>query len=148
VGGPLFIVAIIAGLNLPVYAQVPAPPPGQYVFVSIPDRRVSYEWGGVVHIAVIGARGSFRVEKELSLLEALGSRRSPIGDVMGFPKPVKAYEYRSGRLILGTFTNGEFVPEAGSTVKKFEDYKYGNEPWIWNLPGYFVRKDQVEPKPK
>jgi hypothetical protein len=60
--------------------------------------------------------------------------------------PKRVYEYRSGRLILGVMTaEGHFLPDVGSTVIKFGDYKYGPEAVpIWNLPGNFMRRDKLE----
>ena len=41
--------------------------------------------------------------------------------------------------------NGDFVPEIGSKVTRFADFKYSPEaPRIWNLPGYFLRRDELE----
>ena len=56
------------------------------------------------------------------------------------------YEYRSGRLIKGVLDrDGNFVPELGSRIFAFEDYKYGKDaPRIYNLPGYFHKKGSVE----
>ena len=54
------------------------------------------------------------------------------------------YEYRSGALIRGKF-NAEFnfVPEIGSEVIRFEDYRYTKDaPRIYNLPGRFVEKKE------
>jgi hypothetical protein len=40
---------------------------------------------------------------------------------------------------------GNFVPETGSKVIRFEDFKYSPEaPRIWNLPGYFLTIDEIE----
>jgi len=45
--------------------------------------------------------------------------------------------------------DGNFVPELGSKVIKFEDYKYEPDAIrIWNLPGYFMRRDELEGRRK
>jgi hypothetical protein len=63
---------------------------------------------------------------------------------------VKCYEFRSGRLILGeTLEDGRFVPEIGSEVIDFKDYKYSPSAIrIYNLPGSFVEVDPKTGKPK
>jgi hypothetical protein len=60
--------------------------------------------------------------------------------------PFAAYEFRSGRLILGTMTEaGHFVPDADSKIMRFGDYKYGPKAIpIWNLPGRFMAKGEAE----
>ncbi len=64
--------------------------------------------------------------------------------------PGTAYEYRSGRLILGYIDQkGNFVPDLGSKVIAFEDYRPGgNAPPIYNLPGRFVKKGEEKGKDK
>ena len=90
-------------------------------------------------------RGNFRITDKVPKAQTARKfdDRTETG-IFVFPMPTRLYEYRSGRLILGTMmTDGEFVPEAGAKVIKFEDYKCGDDPWIWNLPGYFMRRRLV-----
>lgn len=60
---------------------------------------------------------------------------------MADDKPV--YEYRSGYLIKGIINEHlKFVPELGSKVISFKDYRYSkNAIRIYNLPGEFVDKN-------
>src|SRR5205823_14564030 len=60
------------------------------------------------------------------------NRRVPDGE------PV--YEYRSGRLIKGILdAQGNFVPDLGSKVIDFRDYRYNERAIrIYNLPGRFA----------
>lgn len=62
--------------------------------------------------------------------------------------PGTAYEYRSGRLILGFIDQeGTFIPDLGSKVISIKDYKPGgNAAPIYNLPGKFVKKGEEEGK--
>jgi hypothetical protein len=58
------------------------------------------------------------------------------------------FEYRSGRLVKGVLDReGNFVPDAGSTVLDFKDYRYAPDAVrIYNLPGRFVKKGEAKPK--
>ena len=58
------------------------------------------------------------------------------------------YEYRSGTLIRGIIDDeGDFIPDVGSTVIDFKDYKYSSRaPRIYNLPGKFVQKQPRKAK--
>jgi len=51
----------------------------------------------------------------------------------------KAFEYRSGVLVPGTFgADYNFIPEVGGRIVRFADYEYSLlAPPIYNLPGYF-----------
>src|SRR5207302_9167959 len=59
------------------------------------------------------------------------------------------YEFRCGTLIKGKFDDRlNFIPDVGSTVIAFKDYKYSKDaPRIYNLPGTFVEKTNKKPKP-
>src|SRR5262249_51079484 len=52
------------------------------------------------------------------------------------------YEYRVGNLIKGTLDiEGNFIPELGSEVIPFTDYRYDGEALrIYNLPGKIIPK--------
>src|SRR5438132_1206757 len=56
------------------------------------------------------------------------------------------YEYRSGRLILGELDReGNFVPDVGSKVINFKDYRYRPDGiQIYNLPGRFMKKSEAK----
>jgi hypothetical protein len=56
------------------------------------------------------------------------------------------YEYRSGRLIKGELDKeGDFIPDLGSKVTDFKDYRPGKGvPVIYNLPGRFVKKSEIK----
>jgi hypothetical protein len=58
---------------------------------------------------------------------------------------IEAYEFRSNRLIPGIIHNEEFAPDIEGKVIAFSDYKYSKVARrIYNLPGKFVPKKQVE----
>jgi hypothetical protein len=124
------------------------PPPGTYVYVPRSQREACFQWGEEVHIGTIDARGGFHLRQKVPRAEAfppLGHGPRIPAPPLAFPRPAKVYEFHSGRLILGTMMpDGEFIPEAGSTVIKIEDYKYGQMPLIWNLPGYFKKVDPAD----
>jgi hypothetical protein len=63
------------------------------------------------------------------------------------PGREQVYEYRSGQLIKGELDKeGNFVPELGSKVMSFKDYRAGKEALqIYNLPGRFVKKRVLRP---
>lgn len=54
------------------------------------------------------------------------------------------WEYRSGSLIKGLLkSDGTFVPELGSDITRFKDYKFEKGSLrIYNLPGRFVEKQE------
>jgi hypothetical protein len=111
----------------------------EYEFVPDIGRRVGLICGPRVRrIGKLDAKGDFRVEFELP---GIGSE--PTYTLLNGARPLKAYEYRSGRLILGTMMpDGNFVPEVGSTVIDFKDFHYSPTATpIWNLPGYFKKKE-------
>jgi hypothetical protein len=58
------------------------------------------------------------------------------------------YEFRSGRLIKGEIdAKGYFIPEIGSKVIDFKDYRYRKDgPRIWNLPGRFEKRIKTSKK--
>ncbi|HEY1381904.1 MAG TPA: hypothetical protein VGF55_34205 [Gemmataceae bacterium] len=60
-----------------------------------------------------------------------------------------AFEYRSETLVRGTMDTGVFVADPKAPTIRFQDYKYSpKEPRIWNLPGYFMRRDKLEERRK
>ncbi len=64
------------------------------------------------------------------------------------PGKIPVYEYRSGRLVKGELDKeGNFIPDLGSKVIDFKDYRYSKEaPIIYNLPGRFVPKEKKDQK--
>jgi hypothetical protein len=124
-------------------------PPTEYVFIPDTERLVAIARGGVEAVGKLDAEGNFMqhftVERGRPFSGPYYHLLTPSDQ-----KPRKVYEYRSGRLIKGEQDEkGNFVPEVGSTVTKFEDYKYGPDVIsIWNLPGYFLRRDKLEERRK
>lgn len=129
-----------------------SPTTEQYIFVQNLGRVVA------VH------RGQWMVHGELNSdgeLVAAGKHRAgaPVSNAgwlkhiineLTYDQPKPCYELHSGRLIRGVMTAaGSFVPDVGSRVTKFEDYCYApNALPIWNLPGYFMRRDKLEVRRK
>jgi hypothetical protein len=71
----------------------------------------------------------------------------PSHAVLNFPSG-KAYEYRSGRLVLGELDEeGNFIPKLYSKVIDFKDYRFSETATrIYNLPGKFVKKKDKDAK--
>jgi hypothetical protein len=124
-------------------------PPVEYVFFPVAAMPATFRWDGddgSVRVGSFDAAGEFHLREKFTWgqAHAIGNHAPPTPTIR-IDKPTRAYEFRSGRLILGTLgTDGKFVPEIGSNVVAFADYKHGEDPWIWNLPGYFIRKDKVD----
>jgi hypothetical protein len=120
-----------------------APQTSEYVFVQDVGRFVGIDRGGVLYLGKLDAEGNFVQHevypggKPLSAIPAY----APL--TFFGTKPKQVYEYRSGRLIKGELTpDANFIPAIGSTVIGFEDYQYSPTAIpIWNLPGYFSKKD-------
>jgi hypothetical protein len=122
----------------PSVEGVPAPEV-KFVFVQDTDRRVAIDRGDVELIGKLDEAGNFTEKfKHVKHTFYSGPLYYRINSTDG--KPRKVYEFRSGRLIKGELdTSGNFVPEVGSTVISFKDYKYSPDAIpIWNLPGKFV----------
>jgi uncharacterized protein (TIGR03067 family) len=132
--------------------SAPAPPAEEYVFVRDTDR-----WVGIVKKEICKGK----ISREIRLVGKLDANgdftqvyrfetppsMSPNYTLINLPGPKakKVYEFRSERLIKGDLMlEGNFVPDADSTIVKFEDYKYSPDAIpIWNLPGSFMKKDEA-----
>jgi hypothetical protein len=141
------IAAVCAAIRVPTSSgQTPAK--DDYEFVPDTDRRFAFYRNGFVMVGKLDARGNFIQEKRYrsdSVPEILGC--TPVR----YEESTKVYEFRSGRLIKGgMLPTGVFVPEGGSKVTAFSDYRYGPGAMpIWNLPGYFKRAEKApEPREK
>jgi hypothetical protein len=98
--------------------------------------------GTTYTIGKLDATGRFTPDRKFSPMK-YGSGGSGLSYDMLNDSPGPAYEYRSGRLILGNIdAQGDFIPDLGSKVIPFKDYRPGPDALpIYNLPGKFVRKD-------
>ncbi len=82
-------------------------------------------------------------------LYSIGKRPTSAGfppcKMINSPKG-RAYEYRSGRLIVGELDDkGNFLPDVGSKVISFKDYRYNAKAIrIYNLPGSFKKKGELK----
>jgi hypothetical protein len=140
----LFALAALLPCPAPTGAAA-AEPEEELVFVKDTNRLVAlirYDYEIVGHL---DETGFFTPDPKYRVVR--GGRPGTSGqlDVLN-GSPGTAYEYRSGRLILGEFDqDGNFVPDLGSKVIAFMDYKPGgNAPGIYNLPGRWVRKGEEE----
>jgi hypothetical protein len=140
-------VLVVAGVLFGSKAPSAPVPPDEYVFVLDTSRWLQFDYSDSEEYGQVDTEGRFHVLRKVK--GGLISNRPP-ASLINAAEPYKTYEYRSGRLILGEMTPmGNFVPETGSQVIRFEDYKY--KPGairIWNLPGYFVRRDLLEARRK
>jgi hypothetical protein len=153
---------LIAGTTrISVGCAAPPPPgPNQWIYVEDLERLVAIgRWHGkvapgVFQLGNLDRNGDF-IPSQIGIKSAAidfqgvpvrlinGALVNPSGKLADGEK---AYEYRSGRLTLGRLmTDGIFIPELDSKVTRFEDYVYSPEaPRIWNLPGTYWRRSQIE----
>ena len=114
-----------------------------YVLVPDTSRWVEFFSGATSSIGKLDAEGNFTPGTEY-----VNRPRGPFRSGVRFAEPLNAraeknvYEFRSGRLIKGEIdARGNFIPEVGSKVIDFKDYRYRpGGPRIWNLPGRFEKK--------
>ena len=141
--GGLFLLAALAwqGTAAPIAAE-------QYVFGLDLDRAVGvhrHQWAIFGHLNEDGeliAEG----KRALGTRDKAADWFNHIINDLSYEKPVACYELHSGRLIKGIMTPaGSFVPDVGSQVIRFEDYRYTRDGLrIWNLPGYFMLRREAE----
>jgi hypothetical protein len=130
-------------------------PAGDYEFVRERNRWVEVQrrdrdqlyWS----IGKLDPAGNFVPDKDYLNRTDLKPTDAPAAVLLNRDGLGPVYEYRSGRLVRGRIDpwTRNFVPEVGSTVLDFKDYRYGSkdsklgpEPLpIWNLPGTFRKKD-------
>src|ERR1700733_15125903 len=113
----------------------------EYVFVKDTERLVAIDRGDVFLSGRLDADGEFhqtkRIEANNGVIQSFGPSYRLLNGGSNTPRTV--YEFRSGILIPGTIkSQGNFIPEVGGKIIKFEDYKYSPTGiQIWNLPGHF-----------
>lgn len=127
-----------------IVAQLGKSAEDQYVFAPDVDRLVGIVRGDFVLIGRLDLQGNFS-ESMRRVPGPVSSALPPYTIINSFAadlKPRPVYEYRSGRLIKGVIDlKCNFVPDVGSTVILFKDYRYSPKALpIWNLPGRFVKK--------
>jgi len=125
--------------------STPLPPEPNYQFVEDTTRFVGIERGKALVIGKLDRGGNFTADPRwqgLTVGQPLS--RVPPFQVLNFRRPgwIHVYEYRSGRLVKGELDDqGNFVPDLGSKVIDFKDYRYRSDGiMIYNLPGRFVQK--------
>jgi hypothetical protein len=142
----LLAVALALGLMPSVAGQAPQEGEGkEYEYRPNLKREVMLYRGGKVYIGRLDEQGNFIWDSPVTprKLSDPGVVKSP-GPLINKPAnpPGPAYEYRSRTLVKGVIDDkGNFIPEAGSKITAFKDYRYkpGAIP-IYNLPGSFVEK--------
>lgn len=129
--------------------------PQDYAFVPDPGRQCYVMRGEIRTLCKLDENGNLEEIKRFRPDEGMppsswGYHPPFINYVGQGQAPRAAYEFRSGRLIKGELRpGGNFVPDVGSTVIKFEDYRYSEDAIpIWNLPGYFKKKSDLTNKEK
>jgi hypothetical protein len=122
---------------------------GEYVFVENTNYRVGLKHNGTYIIGYLDRTGMFTTDRKCAPIKVGESVSGPAFTVLN-GDPGTAYEYRSGRLILGQIDkDGTFVPALGSKVISIKDYRPGgNAAPIYNLPGRFVKKGEEKEKGK
>jgi len=138
-------VALAISVSLIVAFVSGAPVPEEnYVFVLDVQRWVCIMRHGDQLLGKLDPAGNFLLEsKRPTTSGGSGPPRVLLNKNYQW-RPQAVYEYRSGRLIKGELTpEGDFLPEVGSKVIRFEEYKFGpNALTIWNLPGYFKKVEK------
>src|SRR5262249_33357830 len=122
---------VVRSLLLIAWAAGPQPGPGappppagdsEYVFVPNTDRYVTIERGDIELLGKLDSDGYFLESARFSRHGFASAGTKPSVLINGNPGP--AYEYRSGRLIKGVIrADGNFVPDIGSKVILFKDYR-------------------------
>jgi hypothetical protein len=141
---------IVAALMIAVcvFTSGGAPVPvEQFEFVPNTARTVGFRRGGDMHFGTLDAAGNFQEQGRHQVFKPT-SASVPNYTLIGAAPGRPVYEFRFGRLIKGAMDkSGNFIPEAGSVVLRFEDYRYSPTAIpIWNLPGYFKKKDPADAK--
>ena len=117
----------------------------QYEYREDTKREVALLRAGSIYLGRLDATGNFVWNSPVTPLKPNDPvlAKSAAFVINKPPKPEgPVYELRSGALIKGKLDEkGNFIPEAGSKVISFKDYRYrpGAIP-IYNLPGSFVEK--------
>jgi hypothetical protein len=121
----------------------------QYRFVQDLDRSVAIVRANLIVFGQLDAAGNF-IQDRKRPSHPLGAPFSGPGfsrlnqEAAGEP----VYEFRSDHLIRGSFDeSGNFVPDPGSIVLDFKDYRYRPDGIrIYNLPGRFVKVEEDLPQ--
>ena len=134
---PLTVVLLLSGQKEP-----------QYEFVKDTNRYVALMHGERFSIGKLDGSGNFDPDPRFHNLDIHGSLSSCPPYKLLNPRKERAYEYRSGRLILGEFDEkGDFVPEVNSKISEFKDYRYAEGGLrIYNLPGYYLKPGEAKRK--
>jgi hypothetical protein len=142
---------VSAAISLPGFAPsisrgAPARPV-EYVFFPLSHRAVAYQRGDWIYDGTLDGSGGFHLREKFPWSETghlFGNRI--MGHRKHIPDHEKACEFRSRRrLVPGTMTSeGQFVADPAGKAIWLDDYHYGQDWPIWNLPGYFVRKDKAD----
>jgi len=135
-----------------------APVRDDYVYVEDLDRHYVLRVGDKRHLGQLDRAGNFIPHRVNATDGDLAFSGYPY-QYLNFPMSkngskladgVGAYEFRSGRLIPGKMMpDGNFIPDADGRIIRFEVYKHNPDgPQIWNLPGYFLRREKLEGRRK
>ena len=120
--------------------------PDNYAFVPDTNRWVEFFFDRTSSIGKLDAEGNFIPGSEY-VNQPRGQPRSGvrISEPLNIRPEKNVYEFRSGRLIKGEINGkGNFIPEVGSKVIDFKDYRYRPDgPRIWNLPGRFEKRTKT-----
>jgi hypothetical protein len=123
-----------------------------YVFVPDTSRWVEVlrREGDVIYwsIGKLDMAGTFVPHRDFCNMRGERSNAPPDTTLLYHDQTGPVYEYRSGRLIKGAIDSKtlSFVPEVGSKVIDFKEYRYGKDVAIWNLPGTFKKAPGDRPE--
>ena len=140
-----FLCAVTASLPL---GAAPAPELEELVYVPDTSRWVAMQHGDTFSVGKLAADGTFLpdplwVNRDIHRAYTSAPAYTLINALKG-----RAYEYRSGRLILGELDdNGIFIPQLGGKIISLDEYlRSPTKVPIYNLPGRLVKKEQKDGK--
>jgi hypothetical protein len=129
--------------------------PRGYAFVPDAERLVGvFRGSDTIAIGKLDMAGRFSEAKRFRVDAPFAFRNMPDFHLLyGLPADdmiIPAYEYRLGRLTKGAINrNGIFVPDLAIVEIDFANYQPGpTSPIIWNLPGYLMRRDELDERRK
>ncbi len=118
----------------------------EYEYKQALERPIGFYRGFFIYLGHLDERGNFvplPFRKPIDFRKGgSGPDYTVINAIYVETKTEQVYEYRSGVLVKGTMDEkGNFIPEIGSAMLLFKDYRYGKGALrIYNLPGKFQRK--------
>ncbi len=130
-----------------VGAQISSSESKKYEYVEDTSRGIGVERHQMLLLGKLDAAGNFNQDPRAQVFKAGTKLTGGAFEIINSRGPGRehVYEFRSGRLIKGELDKeGNFVPDLGSKVLDFKDYRFKKKDpvYIYNLPGYFKEKKE------